>query len=169
MSLYETWVRTAYDRASKPIKAFWKEYLPREQAVYEKLIGNKENSIKGTIKELAELYNMKEFEACGFIDGIGGALNEELDMEEMDENTLIDVSFEFENLFNKMVEYKAEHLYTLPEWSGIFDEAAQKEMVRVQKASGTVVKDKKIGRNDPCPCGSGKKYKKCCGMNENAV
>ena len=25
--------------------------------------------------------------------------------------------------------------------------------------------DKKIGRNDPCPCGSGKKYKKCCGAN----
>lgn len=24
----------------------------------------------------------------------------------------------------------------------------------------------KIGRNDPCPCGSGKKYKKCCGKNE---
>ncbi|KPU26890.1 preprotein translocase subunit SecA [Caloranaerobacter sp. TR13] len=29
----------------------------------------------------------------------------------------------------------------------------------------TVVKGKKIGRNDPCPCGSGKKYKKCCGKN----
>ena len=28
------------------------------------------------------------------------------------------------------------------------------------------VKKVKIGRNDPCPCGSGKKYKKCCGMNE---
>ncbi len=27
----------------------------------------------------------------------------------------------------------------------------------------TTVKDKKIGRNEPCPCGSGKKYKKCCG------
>jgi preprotein translocase subunit SecA len=27
---------------------------------------------------------------------------------------------------------------------------------------------KKVGRNDPCPCGSGKKYKKCCGMNEVA-
>jgi len=26
-------------------------------------------------------------------------------------------------------------------------------------------KDKKVGRNDPCPCGSGKKYKKCCGLN----
>jgi len=26
-------------------------------------------------------------------------------------------------------------------------------------------KEKKVGRNDPCPCGSGKKYKKCCGAN----
>jgi SWIM/SEC-C metal-binding protein len=26
-----------------------------------------------------------------------------------------------------------------------------------------IVKSKKIGRNDPCPCGSGKKHKKCCG------
>ena len=25
---------------------------------------------------------------------------------------------------------------------------------------------KKIGRNDPCPCGSGKKYKNCCGRNK---
>ena len=30
----------------------------------------------------------------------------------------------------------------------------------------TVTKGKKIGRNDPCPCGSGKKYKKCCGVHE---
>ncbi|WP_295026772.1 SEC-C metal-binding domain-containing protein, partial [Ruminococcus sp.] len=27
-------------------------------------------------------------------------------------------------------------------------------------------KGKKVGRNDPCPCGSGKKYKKCCGKDE---
>ena len=38
-------------------------------------------------------------------------------------------------------------------------------------ADGTVKKQpvkkgKKPGRNDPCPCGSGKKYKKCCGMND---
>ena len=38
-------------------------------------------------------------------------------------------------------------------------------------ADGTVApkqakKDDKVGRNDPCPCGSGKKYKKCCGANE---
>ena len=28
----------------------------------------------------------------------------------------------------------------------------------------TVVAEQKTGRNDPCPCGSGKKYKKCCGQ-----
>ena len=33
-------------------------------------------------------------------------------------------------------------------------------------ANKTVRKGKKIGRNDPCPCGSGKKYKKCCGKDE---
>jgi preprotein translocase subunit SecA len=32
--------------------------------------------------------------------------------------------------------------------------------------SGTVRNASKIGRNDPCPCGSGKKYKKCCGAKE---
>ena len=32
--------------------------------------------------------------------------------------------------------------------------------------SATVKKGAKVGRNDPCPCGSGKKYKRCCGANE---
>ena len=30
---------------------------------------------------------------------------------------------------------------------------------------GASASRKKVGRNDPCPCGSGKKYKKCCGLN----
>ena len=30
----------------------------------------------------------------------------------------------------------------------------------------TVIKKAKVGRNDPCPCGSGKKYKNCCGRNK---
>ena len=42
-------------------------------------------------------------------------------------------------------------------------EERRKELYKAQKKSMTVVKGKKIGRNDPCPCGSGKKYKQCCG------
>jgi preprotein translocase subunit SecA len=43
------------------------------------------------------------------------------------------------------------------------------DAVTVPKQSGkqeTVRKQPTVGRNDPCPCGSGKKYKKCCGANE---
>jgi len=36
-------------------------------------------------------------------------------------------------------------------------------MDRIKEYNETVVKPFQIGRNDPCPCGSGKKYKKCCG------
>jgi preprotein translocase subunit SecA len=50
-------------------------------------------------------------------------------------------------------------------------EAKRKEVAKVTGTSGgdqqminkTIVKEKAVGRNDPCPCGSGKKYKKCCG------
>ncbi len=44
-------------------------------------------------------------------------------------------------------------------------QALKKEMRALKKHPGIVVKPAKIGRNDPCPCGSGKKYKKCCGAN----
>lgn len=38
-----------------------------------------------------------------------------------------------------------------------------KEIADAEKALKESAKPKKVGRNDPCPCGSGKKYKKCCG------
>ena len=42
-------------------------------------------------------------------------------------------------------------------------ELGVKEIEKAYKRSKTVVKEKTVGRNEPCPCGSGKKYKKCCG------
>ena len=44
---------------------------------------------------------------------------------------------------------------------------ASKAAQRPRPMQAPVVKSAKVGRNDPCPCGSGKKYKKCCGVNEN--
>ncbi len=38
----------------------------------------------------------------------------------------------------------------------------------VKKKPVVLKKSEKVGRNDPCPCGSGKKYKKCCGANDTA-
>ena len=38
--------------------------------------------------------------------------------------------------------------------------------VAARKTSTPIRNENKVGRNDPCPCGSGKKYKKCCGASE---
>ena len=46
------------------------------------------------------------------------------------------------------------------------DLLAQVEQERAAAAAG--LRQEKIGRNDPCPCGSGKKYKKCCGSADAA-
>ena len=62
-----------------------------------------------------------------------------------------------------MVAANAEWLYNLEQWNDIFSEEKRKELYKEQKRSTTVFKEKKIGRNEPCPCGSGKKYKHCCG------
>jgi uncharacterized protein YecA (UPF0149 family) len=44
------------------------------------------------------------------------------------------------------------------------NEEEQEELRKANSSFGAVInKNKNIGRNDPCPCGSGKKYKKCCG------
>ncbi len=45
---------------------------------------------------------------------------------------------------------------------------ANQKKIREQEFGSVkpVVKEKEPGRNDPCPCGSGKKYKKCCGANK---
>jgi SEC-C motif len=51
----------------------------------------------------------------------------------------------------------------LPEWRHLL-EVMELEMLNEPSALMTqpVINDEKVGRNDPCPCGSGKKYKKCC-------
>ena len=83
----------------------------------------------------------------------------------MEEDTEVSLAFDKELLYKNMVDAKADWLYDLPMWDEIFTPEHKKELYLEQKKSGTVVKPKKIFPNDPCPCGSGKKYKKCCGRN----
>ena len=84
-------------------------------------------------------------------------------IEEMEEDTQVSLLFDKELLYKNMVAAGADWLYELPEWEEIFDEEKRKELYREQKLSTTIRKPAKVYPNDPCPCGSGKKYKKCCG------
>ena len=44
------------------------------------------------------------------------------------------------------------------------DVEAEEELIKNTEKVEPIETDKTPGRNDPCPCGSGKKYKKCCGL-----
>ena len=131
----------------------------------EELLADKDTVVSGTVKELADKYETELQMFVGFLDGINDSLKEANPIEEMDENTQVSLDIDFEKLYYNMVGCRAEWLYNLKEWDDILTEERRKELYKESRNSTTVVKGKKIGRNDPCPCGSGKKYKKCCGRN----
>ena len=165
MALLQEWRDMAYsqqaDRAQ--LQKFWTEYFLIEKGIYEKLLSNPNEVVKGTVKELAEKFDVELMSMVGFLDGINDSLKIQNPIEAMDENTEVNLGYDLETLYKNMVDAKADWLYELPQWNSIFSEEKRKELYLEQKKSGTVVKGPKIGRNDPCPCGSGKKYKHCCG------
>lgn len=164
MALLEAWRDGAYgkDMNTKEGKLFWGNYFAVEKGIYEKLLAQPE-AVIGTVKELAERFGTTVFLMAGFLDGINDSLVTPNPIEEMEEDTVVSLAYDKEKLYYNMVAAKADWLYGLPEWDGLLSEERRKELYKEQKKSGTVVKDKKVGRNDPCPCGSGKKYKFCCG------
>ena len=168
MALLQDWRDMAYSQQADRVQLekFWTNYFLIEKGIYEKLLSNPNEVVKGTVKELAEKYDVEVMTMVGFLDGINDSLKIQNSIEEMDENTEVNLGFDLETLYKNMVDAKADWLYELPQWNSIFSEEKRKELYLEQKKSGTVVKGPKIGRNDPCPCGIGKKYKHCCGRNK---
>lgn len=165
MALLKTWRDMAYSETANKgdLQRLWSAYFQKEKDIYAELLKSPDEEVKGTVKELAEKYNVDIMTMTGFLDGINESLKEENPIEEMEEDTQVSLFFDKELLYKNMVAAGADWLYELPEWEAIFDEDKRKELYREQKSSTTIVKPEKIYPNDPCPCGSGKKYKKCCG------
>lgn len=163
MGLYEEWFKKAYTKDGKANNALWDDFLPNEQKIYEYILENKAEKIEGTVAEIAKKFDISEEYVAGFIDGINETQTPPISLENLDSDTHVEINIDFEKLYKKMVEYKADHLYSLPQWNNIFSEEHRKVLYKNQKSAKTYVRENKIGRNDPCPCGSGKKYKKCCG------
>lgn len=167
MALLQEWRDVAYSQTTdkKVLQQFWSRYFKAEQGIYEQLLTNPEEVVTGTVKELADKYGVSVQTMTGFLDGINDSLKEANPIEEMTEDTTVNLGFDKEKLYKNMVDAKADWLYGLPMWKEIYSEEKLKELYREAKKMNTIVKGKKIGRNDPCPCGSGKKYKYCCGRN----
>ena len=168
MALLETWRKLAYETEMNQNQAteFWNSYFVQEKAIYEQILATPDAPVSGTVKELAEKYNVDIMTMTGFLDGINDSLVEANPIEEMEEDTPVSLKFDKALLYKNMVGAEADWLYGLPQWEKIFDEETRKALYKEQKSSTTIVKEQKIYPNDPCPCGSGKKYKKCCGRNK---
>ena len=163
MSLYDQW----QDMASLPNtpqmqQAFWDDYFKEETEVYKKILADTSITYEGAAKEVAQKLGLEPVVLAGFIDGLNTSLKEEIDLEKLEEDYEIKLDIDFEKLFFNMHEAKAKWLYTLSEWDGVLTEERRDEITREWRVSKQAVSEKTVGRNEPCPCGSGKKYKKCC-------
>ena len=167
MALLEEWHAKAYSETADrgQLQKLWSDYFAKEKEIYAEILKTPDDEVRGTVKELADRFKVDLMTMTGFLDGINDSLKEQNPIEEMDENTVVNLGFDKELLYKNMVAAGADWLYGLEEWEPIFDEEKRKELYKEQKESGTVRKPAKIYPNDPCPCGSGKKYKKCHGRN----
>lgn len=167
MALLEQWRQAAYNESAdrNRLQQMWAAYFEEEKEIYAQLLKNPDEVVKGTVKELAEKYDVSIMTMTGFLDGINDSLVEQNPIEEMEEDTVVNLGFDKTSLYKNMVAASADWLYELEEWNDIFDEETRKALYKEQKSSTTIVKGDKVYPNDPCPCGSGKKYKKCCGRN----
>lgn len=165
MALLEQWREMAYNETvgQQKLQQLWGAYFQEEKNIYAQLLKNPDEVVEGTVKELADKYGVSIMTMTGFLDGINDSLKVQNPIEEMEEDTKVNLGFDKALLYKNMVAAEADWLYNLEEWQDIFDEKTRKALYKEQKSSTTIVKDAKVYPNDPCPCGSGKKYKKCCG------
>lgn len=166
MALLEKWRKMAYSETAdrNKLQKLWADYFQKEKEIYQKLLAAPDEVVTGSVKELAEKYDTDIMFMTGFLDGINDSLVKANPIEEMEEDTVVSLEYDKPLLYKNMVAAEADWLYRLTEWDDIFSEEERKALYKEQKSSTTVRNEgPKIGRNDPCPCGSGKKYKKCCG------
>ncbi len=163
MTLYEQWQNLIDNQTEETFGAFWDKYSSTEKRIYSGILEQPQNKVAGTFQELAEKYDADPIIFMGFLDGINTSLKTEQDIKSFDVSSEIALDIDFEKLYFNMLEAKADYLYTLPQWNSILTDEQRQEITKSHKKSKTVIKEMEPGRNDPCPCGSGKKYKKCCG------
>lgn len=162
--LFEEWKKISESPENEDAEIkFWEDFLRAETNIYSDILDNKTQVIAGKISDLTKNYNTSAEFFMGFLDGINESIEMKQNLEKIDLDTHINININWEKLYTNMVNVEAHWLYNLKGWEGILPEEKRKSIQKDYRRSKIVVKEDKIGRNDKCPCGSGKKYKKCCG------
>ncbi|WP_010166966.1 SEC-C metal-binding domain-containing protein [Candidatus Epulonipiscium viviparus] len=166
MSLHEQWENygeEAKARSTEEYKKVVEKYLTKERNVYASLLSHPDQIVEGTISELGAKYGMNDYEFLGFVDGINESLVDgPYELKDMVGDSYVKLNYDLKKLYWNMLDAKADWLYTLKEWDSLLTDIEKAQIKRDYNKSKTMTKIKKQGRNDPCSCGSGLKYKNCC-------
>ena len=171
MSDYKTWMDKSEDASNKQeYIEYINRYYAMEKVAYEKILGaypDNEEFLSGTAAEMAKKLDFPKDAMdvfVGFIDGIKSSLTngDDIDLEAIDEDYQIKLVIDYEKLYYNMRDAKADWLYNIKAWKNILTDEKRNAITKEYRESN-MAHSEHIGRNDPCPCGSGKKYKNCCG------
>ena len=101
MGLLKQWRDVAYSQQADKAKLqkFWAEYFVIEKGIYEQLLSNPDEVVRGTVKELADKYKVNVMTMTGFLDGINDSLKVQNPIEEMEEDTEVNLGFDKELLY----------------------------------------------------------------------
>ena len=171
MTYYETWIDNSENvKDQTSYTQYINAYYTMEKDAYDKILSAYPDNKEFTSGKASELASKLGFNKdtmdifVGFLDGIQTSLNKEIDVKSVDDDTEIDLDINYEKLYYNMRDAKATWLFKLNSWKKVLSDEKASEIAREYR-DANIAHSEKIGRNDPCPCGSGKKYKKCCGKN----
>ena len=105
MALLNQWRDMAYDQSADKgqLQRFWASYFEKEKNIYAELLKNPAETVKGTVKELAEKYGVDIMTMTGFLDGINDSLKEANPIEEMEEDTVVNLGFDTPLLYLSLI------------------------------------------------------------------
>ena len=85
MALLETWRKMAYSETAdkNALSQLWGEYFQKEKEIYMQLLAEPDKKVTGTVKELADKYEVDIMTMTGFLDGINDSLKKPNPIEEM--------------------------------------------------------------------------------------
>lgn len=165
MGLLKQWRDVAYSQQADKAKLqkFWAEYFVIEKGIYEQLLSNPDEVVRGTVKELADKYKVNVMTMTGFLDGINDSLKVQNPIEEMEEDTEVNLGFDKELLYKNMVDAKADWLYERRCGMKSLHRRRRKLCIWNRRNPARSSKVQKLEEMIHVPYGSGKKYKFCCG------
>lgn len=161
MGLYQNWQDSIEKAAPAKAQNILEEYYSKEKDAYSKILAEKKHVISGKASDIADELGITADEFGAFVDGINTSLETAIDIDTLEADSEVELKIIWNELYKNMHKAKANWLYNLPEWDDILTDDEKTSLLREYRQSCQAVSHK-VGRNDPCPCGSGRKYKNCC-------